>query len=321
MSARPRLLFYSLLIPLFVVNAGLCLNVYYDQKFISELAWKIAPAGLSQRQIVENLTHYVQENVGHLTLDEVRQMNFFQRWNYEHNIFRPGPRSVLQYGSHHLGPCQSNSRVLRALLEARGLNCAMVVMHDKDLRGIHSVLEVNYEGRRGIVSPTYGLLYVNRDDRPATIQELRADRELFLDNVRRGWQYGWGPNGRHLKLGVPYDDYVFDRAYYFNYSWFGPMRWTVFNSLKSNFGEDALFWLSRPSWYSFPGYDYLLCIDALALAIILAYCVLKRRKLAAMKTRNSTLLGEGIPSQTHFVCGYARTIPATTSATAQNQRV
>jgi hypothetical protein len=322
MSTRSRRVICIVSLFLILVNAGLCLSVYFDHKFISDLAWKIAPASLSEHQAVEQLTRYVQEHVEHRTLDEVRQMSFFQQWNYEHNIFRPGPRSVLEHGTHHIGPCQSFTRALRALLRARGFDCNTVVMHDADLRGIHSVLEVEYDGRRGIVSPTYGILYVDRENRPATLLELREDHELFMENARHGWQYGWGPHARQQKLGGPIDLYVFDRAYYFNYSWFGPLRWTVFRGLRSSFGEDALFWLTRPAWYSYPAYDYMICIDALALAAGGAFWIVRRRKRAGLNEAiDVPKLDDFAGTQPGGLSRkYTKTIPEAVHAGAQNLR-
>jgi len=265
-----------LLLGLVLANVCLWASVQLDKAYIKRLAFQIAPEGLPDRQIVEAMASYVREHVHHRTLQEVQAMPLLVRWNYLYNTFRPGPRTVLDYGTHHLGPCQSNTRALRELLTARGLRCKGVVMHDSNLRGMHSVLEVEYDGRWGVVSPTFALLYQHPDGRPATLRELRDDRDLFLSNAKKGWQYGWGPEGKSTRLPLPHDLYTFDKAYYFNYNWFRWARWLVYDMLEKGFGEDALYWLTRPAWYSYPAYTLMVCLNGFAALLIMAYLVSRR---------------------------------------------
>lgn len=278
MSKRSKRTWYVLGLVVIACNAGLLWSVQADRAYIRDVALRAAPEGLSDREIVTALTGYVQENVRKCTLEDVQTMPLLRRWNYLYNPFRPGPRSVIEFGGHQLGPCQSNTRALSELLRARGIPFERVVMHDENLRGIHSLLEVEYAGGRGAVSPSYGILYQHPDGRPATIQELREDRELFVANAMRGWQYGWGPDAKAHKLPLPYDLYHFENAYYFNYNWFGPARWIVFRFLRGAFGSQALYWLTRPGWYSYPALTCVVLMDSLLLGALAAWFIVKRRR-------------------------------------------
>jgi hypothetical protein len=256
---------------LFLINVALLLSFALDLRFIRETAFRIAPPGLSDREIVERLTRYVRDEIPHHTLDEVEAMPWYVRWCYTRNIFRPGAGEVLRYGNHHLGPCQTSSRALIELLAARGIASRLVFMHNDDLKGIHSVVEAEYDGVLGILGPSFGMVYVHPDGRPATMEELRTDNELFMSNVPNGFMYGWGPEAKKNRIPLPWDEYHFRSAYYINFRWFGPLRWWVYRWGHEYVDGRGGLRITFPRFYNFPAISYLIGIDALAVGGLLVY--------------------------------------------------
>lgn len=242
-----------------------------DKAYIAGVASQIIPFGSKDTDVVNAMTAYVRDNIYHPTAEEVARFPWYVRWNYLYNRFRPGPQTVLRFGTHHVGPCQSNSRAFKALLDAHGIDSRTIIQHDDDLIGMHSVVEVDYAGVHGICGPTFGLVYKHPDGRPATLQDLRRDRDLFLSNVSRGFAYGWGPNAKDVKRPLPADIYHFRNAYYFNYKWFGPFRWIVFKWLNGILGEDGPMLVVRPEWYTYPAYTTAIVLDSAVVALLILW--------------------------------------------------
>ncbi|MEK6643680.1 MAG: hypothetical protein AABZ08_07200 [Planctomycetota bacterium] len=256
---------------LLLVNAGLWLSVELDKAYIAGIAFQIAPKSSSDVEIVEAVTAYVRDRIYHPTYEEVLEFPWYVRWNYLYSRFRPGPGAVLAYGTHHIGPCQSNSRAFKALLNAFGIESRTIIQHDKDLLGIHSVVEVDYANTFGICGPTYGLVYKHPDGRPATLKDLRTNRVLFEENLKRGFAYGWGPNAKATQRYISGELYNFEKAYYFNYKWFGPFRWMAFNALHGLLGDKGPDLVVRPDWYTYPAYTTAIILDFGAAFVLFAY--------------------------------------------------
>lgn len=266
-----------LLAPLALVNGLLLTSLALDKQYVRETAFRAAPPGLPQREIVSRLSRYVHEEVIPRSPDEVAAMPWHLRWLYTRNFFRPGPATILQTGAHHLGPCQSNSRALMELFAAHGIESRLVFLHNDELKGFHSVIEVDYDGCRGIVSGSSGVVYQHSGGRPATIEELRTDRELFAANASKGDIRTWGPGSTRVTLPYPIDEYRFDKAYYINFRWFGPARWFVFRWTHQLFDGAGNYFIAFPRWYNYPAITYLILCDGCALLACIVYRVLKRR--------------------------------------------
>lgn len=269
MSAKTRRTLFWGAGCLFLANALLWASVERDKAYIAGVASQIIPFGSRDSDVVNAVTNFIRDNIYHPTAEEVAQFPWYARWNYLYNRFRPGPQTVLRYGTHHVGPCQSNSRAFKALLDAHGIESRTIIQHDDDLIGMHSVVEVDYAGVRGICGPTYGLVYTHADGRPATLQDLRGDHDLFISNASRGFAYGWGPNAKNVKRPLPAEVYHFRQAYYFNYKWFGPFRRVVFRGLNSVLGEDGPMLVVRPAWYTYPAYTTAIVLDFTVVALLI----------------------------------------------------
>lgn len=255
------------------MNAALWASVEVDKAYIAGVASQVIPFGSKDTDVVDAMTAYVRDHIYHPTAEEVEVFPWYVRLNYLYNRFRPGPQAVLRYGTHHVGPCQSNSRAFKALLDAHGIDSRTIIQHDDDLIGIHSVIEVDYAGVSGICGPTYGLVYRHADGRPATLQDLRRDQELFKANVSQGFAYGWGPNAKDVRRPLPADVYHFRNAYYFNYKWFGPFRWIVFKCLNGILGDDGPMLVVRPEWYTYPAYTAAIVLDMSVVALLILWWI------------------------------------------------
>lgn len=271
---RPHYLFALMVLAL---NAALYASVAMDRRYIRQVAHSIISPDHSTREIVIAVTQFVRNDLHKCDDADVAEMPFWDRCNYLYNRLRPGPRTILERGTHQLAPCQSSTRVLKELLEAFDIDTQSVIMHDKQFQGIHSVAEVDYGGTRGIVDPLYGLVYQHADGRPATLQELRVDHNLFLANAARAWEYGFGKNAHSKKVTMNAAEYNFERAYYFNYGWFGPFRLQVYNWIRRLWGERGLDVLQRPDWYAFPAFSFILCLNAAAAFVAAAWFLMERR--------------------------------------------
>jgi hypothetical protein len=294
---RRRRVFWSA-VALVLINAGLYASVSIDRRFIRSVAHQIIAPGHAQRDIVEAMVRYTRGELKKCSFDDVEHMSFLTRWNYKYNVFRVGPGTILTHGAHHLGPCQSNSRVFAELLRAHGIQSNVVALHDENLRGTHSAVQVEYEGTTGIVDPLYGIIYRHPDGRPATLKDLMKDRDLYLANAGMGFQYLPDATGRMVRVPYPVDQYTFDRPLYFSFRRFGAFRWLVYDALTWLFGEDGPRRLVRPRWFRFPAYASMAAIDIAAVVLLLlsvSWRRLDRRRSGASPSSADTPTGRKPP--------------------------
>ena len=102
---------------------------------------------------------------------------------YMLNPLHPGPGDVVQWGSDYRGSCGSHSRVVHAMLEARGVPSRLRLLLDDRGRSIHTVVEVLEGGRWVVGDAAYGVAFLRRDGAPATAADLAADTANFHAQV------------------------------------------------------------------------------------------------------------------------------------------
>ena len=261
-----------------ITDVLLLWSIKQDEDYIQSIAYSIIAPGSDEHKIVDAVTEFTRNSLKRPSIQDVEQMPLLRRWNYKYNPLRVGPVTILQHGQHQLGPCQSNSRVFKALIAAHGIDAKAVAMLDPDLNGTHSVVEVYYsKGPYGIVDPQNGIVYRHPDGRPATIQDLRNDQKLFLDNAAKGWCYGKGPQYPELKAPYPTQLYDFKRVAYFNFRRFGPLKWFVYDTLTYWFGPDGPLLVPRPSWYMIPTKTAGFILNSVA-GLIALLCVIRWRR-------------------------------------------
>jgi hypothetical protein len=279
-SRRSKLITSALLL-LALTDAVLGYTLIKNRAYLNSIAYSIAPPGTPERQIVKAVAEYVRDTLKRPTLADVEAMPLLVRWNYLYNPLRVGSVTILQYGQHHTGPCQSCSRVFKSLLLSHDIASRPVALHDADLNGSHGVSEVHYsDGSKGMVDPQNGIVFEHPDGRPASLQDLRDDRELFLSNVKKGWCYGRGPDEPDCKMAYPasLDGYDYKYAAYFNFRRFGPLKWPIHNFLTNMFGLDGPLLVPRPTWYANPTKTLLFSLNSIAALSALLIFLRSRRK-------------------------------------------
>ena len=213
-------------------------------------------------------------------------MPMLQRWNYLYNPFRIGPRTALEYGGDFEGACGSSSRVMMEMLRGRGIDSRFVILLNDKLKSLHTLLEVNYDGRWGAVDPLYGIVYRHPDGQPASALELRDDEDLFVSNAQHGWEYGYGPERLDHRHSYNLKKLNFRNVHYFNFGKFGAIGQTLWNWLRHTFGEDAPLWIRRPNFYAYSALTTAFLVNCLAglLASVWLFRVgLRRRQQKRLK--------------------------------------
>ena len=122
------------------------------------------------------------------------------RLYYVLNPLHPGPGDVVQWGSDYRGSCGSHSRVVTAMLEARGVPSRLRLLLDDRGRSLHTVVEARVGGRWVVGDAAFGVAFVRRDGAPATAAELAADTAYFRAQVDTiaGYQRAYDYNSTTL---------------------------------------------------------------------------------------------------------------------------
>jgi hypothetical protein len=105
------------------------------------------------------------------------------RLYYVLNPLHPGPGDVVQWGSDYRGSCGSHSRVVTAMLEARGVPSRLRLLLDDRGRSLHTVVEARAGGRWVVGDAAFGVAFFRRDGVPATAADLAADTAFFRAQV------------------------------------------------------------------------------------------------------------------------------------------
>jgi len=85
------------------------------------------------------------------------------------------PREVLEHG----GPCESKSRLARAVLRLHGIHADRVLLFDGDLRAYHTMIEIDVEdGAKMAADPLYGLVFPKPGGGYYGIAELQRDPQI-----------------------------------------------------------------------------------------------------------------------------------------------
>jgi len=102
---------------------------------------------------------------------------------YRLNPLHPGAGDVLQWGSDYRGSCGSHSRVVAAMLRARGTPSRLRLLLDERMKSVHTVVEARVGDRWIVGDAEYGIAFRGRDGVPATAADLAADSALFHAQV------------------------------------------------------------------------------------------------------------------------------------------
>ena len=89
----------------------------------------------------------------------------------------------MRWGSDYRGPCGSHSRVVTAMLVARGVPSRLRLLLDGSGKSIHTVVEALTDGGWVVGDAAFGIAFRQRDGRPATAEYLAADTAFFRAQV------------------------------------------------------------------------------------------------------------------------------------------
>jgi hypothetical protein len=133
------------------------------------------------------------------------------------------------------------------------------------------MVEVEYDGVRGIVDPHFGIIYRHADGRAATLKDLIADPDLARANCRNAVRMirVAGEPVVAAPYPVDLDGYNFKNAAYANFKYFGPFRFRVHAALTRWFGPDGPLIPFKPVWMIFPAYTLAAMIDTAFVAVLL----------------------------------------------------
>jgi hypothetical protein len=183
------------------------------------------------------------------------------RLYYRLNPLHPGPGDVLQWGSDYRGSCGSHSRVVAAMLRARGTPSRLRLLLDGRKRSIHTVVEARVGERWVVADAQYGIAFQRWDGAPATVADLAADAALFhaqVDTVP-----GYNPS------------YVYESTTLLNWHKDPVILPAIRAALVRLLGPERVAGLVRPSIWMWPRAFY-----SLACLILSAACALVAVRLA-----------------------------------------
>jgi hypothetical protein len=169
-------------------------------------------------------------------------------------ILKAGPADVADVGGH----CGNLSRLFITRARMEGFEARRIHLYNPDgLRRtrfpeayVHATVEVEVDGRWGVVDPLYGTVFVN-DGRIATVEDLAADHSLVVDQIHRrrpAVDYRWfGP--------AAYDDELY------RYREVRRIRWnkfpggeTVRRALETVLGAERAAAIPYPKVFERPHY-------------------------------------------------------------------
>ena len=270
-----------------IVNVALLGSVYADKLAIRSKKKEIIRDDMPRAEAVKVMAEWVRDEVYHCGPGDVEQMPMWLRWNYRHNPFRIGPVTVLRSGGDATGACGSSSRVLMELLAAHDVRSRFAIIGGPDGE-THTVLEVFYEDAWGLVDPLYNIVYQRGIGQPASLDDLRADPELYVSNAKRGWEWQYQPPPR-VRHAYNASKYPISSARYFNYDKFGALSRGLYRVLDAALGDQGTLLIKRPNFYAYPALTLVVVLDALTAGLLglFACAQLIRRRRASTKTKQA----------------------------------
>ncbi len=173
-----------------LVAAGLALqSAYrYDRAMLARLA-EVLDAGQdpSPEQRLVRYVAYSHQEVRVLRGPEDIRSGLVRLW-YRFNPLHPGPGDVLRWGGDYRGSCGSQSSVVVAMLQSRGVPSRHLMLFDPGGRSIHDVVEASIGGRWVVADPQFGLVFRRPDGQLATARDLATDKRIlraFTDSIPR----------------------------------------------------------------------------------------------------------------------------------------
>jgi len=122
-------------------------------------------------------------------------------------FLRPTPRQVAESG----GCCSDLCRLIVVLLRLRGIWASKWAIYSPDLVPCHAVVELEAEGGKMVVDPSFGLWFPRPDGGYYGVEQLRNHPEILPRRIQELRAKG-NPIGLANLASYPLDEYAFTHA-------------------------------------------------------------------------------------------------------------
>jgi len=133
------------------------------------LTQQVALDDRSSEELIEHLMQYVQTHI----------------WSSPADV--PYEGKPLRYLVRGVGWCDYMAKVLMRLLAMRGMPARYAMLQDASGISPHTVAEVFYDGRWGVVDVLFGIRFVDAHGDPLTLEALSASPELLEAQPTMAW--------------------------------------------------------------------------------------------------------------------------------------
>lgn len=253
-----------LIVVALVVDIIAMLSYISDQRFFRGLARDLtAGSRLSDQEILTRFVQYAHSELKRPTYSELP--SGLVRLYYRFNPLHPSARNVVKYGCDYRGGCGSASRVVMALLNARGIPSRSMILLDGEGRRIHAVVNAEIDGRWAVADPLYGIVFLRPDSTVATAEDIRSDRGLLLANVARNSAY-------------PAAVYNYDNYALLNWNKIPVVLPAVRRALVRTIGEERTDAITRPKLWMYPLPAFAVAFTVLTLVLAAVVRLPRRRR-------------------------------------------
>jgi len=188
--AGPRIVRFVWIVTIALALLGLALQIYYrhDRVMLSRLAVQLdAGRSLTSEQRLERYVAFAHGDLVLLRGPEDLSSGLVRLY-YRLNPLHPGPADVLRWGADYRGSCGSQSSVVVALLQARGIPSRHLFVFNRRGESVHDIVEARIGGRWVVADPQFRLVFRRPDGQLATARDLADDKRIlhaFADSIPR----------------------------------------------------------------------------------------------------------------------------------------
>jgi hypothetical protein len=180
-------------------------------------------------------------------------------------FLRPTPRQVAELG----GCCSDRCRLIVVLLRLRGIRASKWAIYSPDLVPCHAVVELDAEGGKMAVDPSYGLWFPRPDGGYYGVEQLRNHPEILPQRIQELRAKG-NPIGLANLASYPLDQYTFTYARTMNWDkiWVSRLLYRLLYRVMGVRVNRAF----RPAWVEQPAL-VVFCAVFLVELLCLAGCL------------------------------------------------
>lgn len=181
-------------------------------------------------------------------------------------FLRPTPRQVAELG----GCCSDRCRLIVVLLRLRGIRASKWAIYSPDLVPCHAVVELEAEGGKMVVDPSYGLWFPRPEGGYYGVEQLRNHPELLPRRIQE-LRANVNPIGLANLASYPLDKYTFTHARTMNWDkiWVSRLLYRLLYRAIGARVNKAF----RPAWAEQPAL-IILCTVFLVELLCLAGCLI-----------------------------------------------